>query len=94
MSKQAFIAVVTADQPDVPAYFNYDAVLNSEEHLTLDAAIAREMNPLSLDALLELQSRGANVLDTRDPADFAAAHLAGSIKISVTIELKVTRAFK
>src|SRR5262249_56786087 len=31
MSKDEFIQVVTADQPDAPAYFTYDAVLNSEE---------------------------------------------------------------
>ena len=26
MSKEAFIKVVTADQPDAPSYFTYDAV--------------------------------------------------------------------
>ena len=83
MSKEAFIEVVTADQPDAPAYFNYDAVLNSEERPTLDQALAREMNPLTLDALLDLQARGAQILDTRDPAEFAAAHLAGSINIGL-----------
>ena len=36
MSKEAFIRVVTADQPEAPAYFKYDAVLNSEERPTLD----------------------------------------------------------
>jgi glyoxylase-like metal-dependent hydrolase (beta-lactamase superfamily II) len=46
MSKDAFIQVVTADQPEAPAYFTYDAVLNSEERPTLDQALAREMNPL------------------------------------------------
>ena len=83
MSKEAFIAVVTADQPDAPAYFNYDAVLNSEERPTLDQALAREMNPLTLDAVLELQAQGAQILDTRDPAEFAAAHLRGSINIGL-----------
>ncbi|HEV3481692.1 MAG TPA: MBL fold metallo-hydrolase, partial [Candidatus Acidoferrales bacterium] len=36
MSKEAFVQVVTADQPEAPAYFTYDAVLNSEERPTLD----------------------------------------------------------
>jgi len=84
MSKDAFIQLVTADQPEAPAYFNYDAVLNSQERPTLDEALAREMNPLSLDRVLELQSQGAQVLDTRDPGEFAAAHLAGSINIGLT----------
>ena len=83
MSKEAFIQVVIADQPDAPAYFNYDAVLNAQERLTLDQALARELNPLTLDAALDLQAHGAQVLDTRDPAEFAAAHLAGSINIGL-----------
>ncbi len=84
MSKEAFIQVVTADQPDAPAYFNYDAVLNSEERPTLDQALALEMNPMTLDVLLEFQAAGAQILDTRDPVDFAAAHLAGSINIGLS----------
>src|SRR5438128_8201228 len=83
MSKQAFVALVTADQPDAPPYFTYDAVLNSKERPTLDAALARELNPLPLDRVLALQAAGAQVLDTRDPGEFAAAHLAGSINIGL-----------
>ncbi len=83
MSKEAFIGVVTADQPEAPAYFNYDAVLNSQERPTLDEALAREMNSLSLDAVLELQGHGAQIVDARDPAEFAAGHLAGSINIGL-----------
>jgi hydroxyacylglutathione hydrolase len=83
MSKEAFVQVVTADQPDAPAYFNYDAVLNSEERPTLDQALAREMNPLTLERMLELQTAGAQILDTREAGEFAAAHLAGSINIGL-----------
>jgi hydroxyacylglutathione hydrolase len=83
MSKEAFIRVVTADQPEAPAYFTYDAVLNSEERLTLDQVLALEMNPLTVDALLELQRDGAQILDTRDSSEFAAAHLARSINIGL-----------
>jgi hydroxyacylglutathione hydrolase len=83
MSKDEFIQVVTADQPEAPAYFTYDAVLNSEERPTLDQALKREMNPLSLDAVLELRASGAQILDTRDPDEFGAAHLAGSINIGL-----------
>jgi glyoxylase-like metal-dependent hydrolase (beta-lactamase superfamily II) len=83
MSKEAFIEVVTADQPDAPAYFNYDAVLNSEERPTLEQALAREMNPLPLDEVLKLQEQGAQIVDTRDGAEFASAHLAGSINIGL-----------
>jgi hydroxyacylglutathione hydrolase len=84
MTKEAFIQVVSADQPEAPPYFTYDAVLNSEERPTLDEALAREMNPLTLDAVLALQSNGAQILDTRDPDEFAAAHLAGSINVGLS----------
>jgi len=83
MSKEEFIQVVTADQPEAPAYFTYDAVLNSQERPTLDETLAREMNPLTLDDVLALQAPGAQVLDTREPDAFGAAHLTGSINIGL-----------
>ena len=83
MSKQAFIDLVTTDQPDAPAYFTYDAVLNSRERPTLDEALAREMRPLSIEQVTAAVRDGAQLLDTRDPAEFAAAHLPGSVNIGL-----------
>ena len=83
MSREAFVELVTADQPDAPPYFTYDAVLNSRERQTLEQALARELRPLTLDELLAGQKTGVQVLDTRDPAEFAAAHLEGSINIGL-----------
>jgi rhodanese-related sulfurtransferase len=57
--------------------------LNSKERPTLDAALARELNPLTLDQVLALQEVGGQILDTRDPVEFAAAHLAGSVNIGL-----------
>jgi hydroxyacylglutathione hydrolase len=84
MSKNAFIELVTADQPEAPPYFVYDAVLNSKERPTLDEALAHELKPLELDRVLELQAGGAQILDTREPEEFAAAHLAGTINIGLS----------
>jgi rhodanese-related sulfurtransferase len=42
------------------------------------------MNPLTLDAALALQADGAQILDTRDPDEFGAAHLKGSINIGLS----------
>ena len=83
MTKSAFVELVTADQPDAPPYFTYDAVLNSKERPTLDETLARELNPMTLDQVLALQDVGGQLLDTRDPAEFAAAHLRGSINIGL-----------
>jgi rhodanese-related sulfurtransferase len=82
MSKAAFVELVTADQPDAPSYFTYDAVLNSKERPTLDETLER-VDRLTLDQLLALQAVGAQILDTREPAEFAAVHLKGSINIGL-----------
>src|SRR4029453_6896324 len=84
MTKKAFIDLVTADQPEAPPYFTYDAVLNSKERPTLDEALGRELKPLALDRVLELHGGGAQILDTREPEEFATAHFAGSINIGLS----------
>jgi glyoxylase-like metal-dependent hydrolase (beta-lactamase superfamily II) len=83
MSKKAFVELVTADQPEAPPYFVYDAVLNSKERPTLDESLERNLKPLTLDTVLALQKAGAQILDTRDAEEFGAAHLAGSINIGL-----------
>jgi len=83
MTRDAFITLVTADQPDAPAYFVYDAVLNAKQRPTLDESLAAGLQPMPLDRLLDLQRAGAQILDTRDPAAFAAGHLAGSVNIGL-----------
>jgi hydroxyacylglutathione hydrolase len=83
MTKAAFVDLVTADQPEAPSYFTYDAVLNSKERPTLDETLER-VSPLKLDHVLALQSSAqVQILDTRDPGDFAAVHLSGSINIGL-----------
>jgi hydroxyacylglutathione hydrolase len=83
MSRERFIEIVTADQPDTPAYFTYDAVLNARERPTLDEALERELQPLSLDRVLKLTDAGAQLLDTREPAEFEAAHLRGAVNVGL-----------
>ena len=83
MSQGDFVKLVTADQPDAPPYFTYDAVLNSKERPTLDEALAREVQPIPLDGVRALQEAGAQVLDTRDAGEFASAHLKGSINVGL-----------
>jgi glyoxylase-like metal-dependent hydrolase (beta-lactamase superfamily II)/rhodanese-related sulfurtransferase len=83
MTKEEFVRIVTADQPDSPSYFTYDAILNTKERGTLEAALERELKPLSLDEFLALAEDGAQVLDTRLAADFAGAHLRGAVNIGL-----------
>jgi hydroxyacylglutathione hydrolase len=83
MSKEDFIRLVTADQPDAPAYFSYDAVLNSRERATLDKTLEQVLRPIDLDEVLRMGDAGAQILDVRDPAEYAKGHLAGSINIGL-----------
>ncbi len=83
MSQEEFIRLVTADQPDAPAYFTYDAILNTRERATLDQTLEQVLKPVELDEVLALGDRGAQLLDVRDPAEFAKGHLAGSINIGL-----------
>ena len=84
MSRERFIETVTADLPDAPAYFTYDAVLNARERPTLEQALARELRPLSLAQVLELAADGAQLLDTREPAWFEEGHLKGSVNVGLS----------
>lgn len=83
MSEEEFVTMITADQPEAPAYFTYDAVLNTKERPTLEAAMERALKPLSLAELLEMMKLGAQVVDVREPDEFAAGHLHGSVNIGL-----------
>ena len=83
MSRDQFIHLVTMDQPEAPEYFGYDAELNRKERQTLDQAIRKQLNPLALQDLLEIQKESVQILDVRDPADFAGGHMKGSINIGL-----------
>jgi rhodanese-related sulfurtransferase len=83
MDEKAFVDMVTADQPDAPAYFAYDAAMNAKERPTLDETLKHELKPMSLLEILEAGANGVQLLDTRDPAEFAAAHLAGSVNVGL-----------
>src|SRR5271157_4293728 len=52
MSKEEFTRLVTADQPEAPAYFTYDAVLNTRERPTLDEALEEVLQPVELEEVL------------------------------------------
>jgi glyoxylase-like metal-dependent hydrolase (beta-lactamase superfamily II)/rhodanese-related sulfurtransferase len=81
-SREEFVRLVIADQPEAPAYFAHDAELNRREHATLDAAL-ESLPALPLETAERLHRNGAQILDTRDATDFAGAHWRGSINIGL-----------
>ena len=83
MTKEAFVALVTADQPEAPAYFTYAAALNTRERSTLTKTLEQNLRPIELEEVLKLGDAGAQVLDVRDGAEYAKGHVAGSINIGL-----------
>ena len=83
MSKEQFIRLVTADQPDAPPYFTYDAILNTRERATLDRSLEQALRPIDLDDVLRMGDAGAQFLDVREASEYATGHLAGSINIGL-----------
>jgi hydroxyacylglutathione hydrolase len=83
MTKEEFVRIVTADQPDAPAYFTYDAVLNTQERTTLDRNLQEVLHPVDLNEILSMGGAGAHILDVRDATEYAKGHLLGSINIGL-----------
>ena len=83
MTRAAFIALVTKEQPEAPAYFAKDAALNRKARPTLDRALEKGLKPLTPDQARRRAAAGAQLLDTRDPADFAAGHIPGSVNVGL-----------
>jgi DMSO/TMAO reductase YedYZ molybdopterin-dependent catalytic subunit/glyoxylase-like metal-dependent hydrolase (beta-lactamase superfamily II) len=80
VTEDAFVAAVTEGQPARPSYFAFDAWVNREAHALLDEHAPSQ---LGLDEVLARRQAGAVLLDAREPADFAVAHLAGAVNIGL-----------
>src|ERR1700730_14160011 len=83
MTKAEVVRLVAAEQPDAPAYFTFDAILNTRERPTLDSALQHALQPVELSEVLEMGDAGAQILDVRDATEFAKGHMAGSINIGL-----------
>ncbi|HUY81314.1 MAG TPA: MBL fold metallo-hydrolase [Acidobacteriaceae bacterium] len=83
MTREEFVRLVVADQPDAPPYFTYDAILNTRERATLEKNLEAALRPVELAEAIKLRDGGAQVLDVREPVEFAQGHLAGSINIGL-----------
>jgi hydroxyacylglutathione hydrolase len=81
MSSDEFVALVTEDQPEAPAYFGHDTEMNRRAHALLDEH--QDLTAVDLDAVDEAVAEGAVVLDVRPTAEFARGHLAGSLNVGL-----------
>ena len=83
MSRDEFKSMVTEDQPEAPSYFVHDAILNRKDRSSLEETMQSSLKPLSVDAVLQLQNSGAQVVDVREAADYEGAHLRNVVNIAL-----------
>jgi glyoxylase-like metal-dependent hydrolase (beta-lactamase superfamily II)/rhodanese-related sulfurtransferase len=80
-SREEFIELICADQPERPEYFFRDADLNRTGAAPLtDLPDLPAMTP---EQVKQRQEIGALVLDTRTAAEFGAGHVPGSVHIGL-----------
>jgi len=84
MERGEFVRQLTANQPCAPGYFAWDAQYNRRTRASLDEVVERGLVPLSLDDVLTRRGHGALVLDVREPDDYAAGHLDGSVNVGLS----------
>jgi len=81
MPKDAFVRIMTADLPEVPAYFPADVALNREGAPPRDDG----PKPRALTAAAFAKAAAsATVLDVRGSAAFGAGHVKGSLNIGLS----------
>jgi hypothetical protein len=85
MSKGEFLQLVTAEQPEAPPYFNYDAILNTKEHPTLEQTLDQVLNsPFCWSVRLARRNRQRPVWAASASTMLAATWVKGWPRLSRT----------
>src|SRR5688572_27056536 len=81
MSREAFVARMTADLPEQPRYFAMDVEINRRGA----SALAGRERPPTLDAegFAARVDAGAAVVDVRSNVEFGAGHVPGSLNVGL-----------
>ena len=80
-TRDEFITQMTANLPARPEYFAQDAAINREGAASLDEL--PELPAIQPADLQTMIAQGAIALDVRDPSQFAAGHVPGSVNIGL-----------
>ena len=78
MSKEEFVRIVAADQPEVPAYFPKSAAKNLEGSRPLSELL----KPVEMSSA-EIRDFDGVVIDIRTPGEYGAGHVPNSINIGL-----------
>jgi glyoxylase-like metal-dependent hydrolase (beta-lactamase superfamily II)/rhodanese-related sulfurtransferase len=81
-SKEEFVSLLTDQMPTRPEYFARDVDMNRRGAVALSELPVLEA--YRAEQVIELQSKGALVVDTRPSLEFAVAHVPGSVHIALT----------
>ena len=81
-SRDEFIRQLTEHLPSRPEYFLQDAEINRAGASALSEL--HDLPPITVAELSKLMQQGVFVLDVRPNADFAAAHVPGSVNIALS----------
>ncbi|WP_439581110.1 MBL fold metallo-hydrolase [Dyadobacter bucti] len=84
MTKEEFVAEVTAGLPEPPQYFPENVKMNREGYESFDDVLERGAQPFSAEAFeAKANNTGALILDTRSESDFAKGFIPNSINIGI-----------
>lgn len=82
-TQDAFIERITAHHPESLPYWSYDTGLNARYRSQLAEVFNHALKPLTLDQVLRWKTARAQMLDVRNPEDFAKGHLVDSLNIGL-----------
>lgn len=84
MTKEEFVKLITANQPEAPKYFKYDAMLNLKPHASLDSVLHRKLTAIGETEAIKMYNEGAQLLDTREADEYAAKYVRDTMNIPLS----------
>ncbi len=85
MSEREFVRLITPDTIEGPLPDRQGLEPEGREAGEASPRLGARSHPLGLAEVLRLRSAGAQVLDVRDPVDFAGAHLVDSVNLPLGV---------
>ena len=79
--QDAFVAMLLASLGSYPPYFDHLGEINRRGPALLGTTPT--LRALSVDQVMDFQEQGAQIVDARQPVDFAAGHIPGSLSIAL-----------
>jgi len=90
MTKSEFIEAVAGSLSKAPKYYPHDVAMNKSNYTSLDEVMKRSLHPLTTTQVKDWQSKGALVVDCREPADcFKTGIVPNSVTISLSLPFAV-----